>query len=98
MALSAPLRPVAKKKIFFFLKYMTSALFWGLICPYSTILRSPKNLEMGANGIYLVNNVALSPSLLYNIGDYLSEDTWYILFRGEAEDNIIMCPRTNNPL
>ena len=40
------------------------------------------------------DNVALSPSVLYTIGDYLSEDTWYILFRGEAEDNI-MCPRIN---
>ena len=43
----------------------------------------------------IFNNVALSPSVLYTIGDYLSVEKLYILFRGEAEDNI-MCPRINH--
>ena len=34
------------------------------------------------------NNVVLVPSLLYTIGDYLSEDTCYILCRAAGEVNI----------
>ena len=50
--------------------------------------------SLESSTLFPISNVVLSPRLLSTIGDYLSKDTYYILLRGEAEDNI-MCPRIN---
>ena len=55
------------KKMFLTVKFLIGQVFHN-----RTGIRF---IDISMNNVLFLNNVALSPSLLYNIGDYLSEDT-----------------------